>query len=824
MSNARFASVQAWYLAMLARPVTVLVIGAILGALAAYYSTRFAFDASAETLVVEGDPDFAAYEAITKTFTGDDFLVITFSPHEGPLLSDASIERMGELQDRLVAVQGVSSVFSLLDAPLLRSPPVPLTQLAQGLKTLRSPEVDRSLAIAELHGSPLFRELLISSDGTAGAMRANMAPDETLERITDRRSDLRSKATLSDQERAELSRLDHEYTDVREKFLDSRAALIAEIRDIQREFSAFGRVHIGGVPMIAADMIAFVTNDLLIFGGTVVLLIMLVLYVAFRQIRWVLLPLAVAGMTVLYTIGLLGWMQKPATVVSSNFVALLLIMTISLTIHLIVRYRELQALETGPRGGDLVSETMISKFAPCLYTALTTIAAFGSLTVSSIVPVEDFGWMMCLGVALAFLAAFTLFPAVLRLLDDAQDKELEKAEAALIRSLSEVSRSRPVLISCLSLIIAILAAFGISRLSLDNRFMDYFQEDTEIYQGMVYIDQNLGGTVPFEVVVTFKPWEQVEIEDDFFADEVDPFPERYWFSRDKLDRLEVLHKALEARPEVGKVLSMSSLDELARQFTDGKALTDLEIVGVLGAVPQTIKTELIDPYASPTTGQMRLSGRVKESGPYFDRDALVTEVESLAQEELGFQADEIVVSGMVVLFNGMLQELFASQRDTLVYVVLATFAMFLILLRSLKFALLGLIPNLLSAAAVLGFMGIAHIPLDMMTTTIAAISVGIGVDFAIHYLHRYRAELADKGDAKASVAACHASIGRALYLTGITIIIGFSVLVFSNFVPTIMFGMLVSVAMGLSFIANLTLLPSLLVLTHRDIETKALQS
>ena len=357
---------------------------------------------------------------------------------------------------------------------------------------------------------------------------------------------------------------------------------------------------------------------------------------------------------------------------------------------------------------------------------------------------------------------------------------------------------------------------GISKISLDNRFIDYFQEDTEIYQGMVYIDQKLGGTVPFEVVLSFNPWEQVVVEDDFFADEADEFPERYWFSRDKLDRVGAVHKALEARPEVGKVVSMSSLDQLARQFTEGKPLSDLEIVGVLGAVPQTIRTELIDPYASPATGQMRLSGRVNESGPYFDREALVSEITAYAQGELGFEADEVTVSGMVVLFHGMLKELFASQRDTLVYVVLATFAMFLILLRSLKFALLGLVPNLLSAAAVLGFMGLAGIPLDMMTTTIAAISVGIGVDFAIHYLHRYRIEVGERGDAQASVQACHASIGRALYLTGISIIIGFSVLVFSNFVPTIMFGLLVSVAMGLALIANLSLLPSMLVLTHRD--------
>ncbi len=801
---------------MLARPVGVLLVAGILAALAAFFATRFSFDASAETLVVEGDPDFAAYEQITEMFSGDDFLLITFSPHQGALLSEANIALMASLQDRVAAVKGVASVFSLLDAPLLKSPPVPLTQLASGLKTLRSEGVDRALAVDELRASPLFRELLISDDGTAGAMRANIAPNNKLKAITERRADLRGLASPSTAEREELTKLDRAYLDEREQYLAARDELISQIRELQAEYSEHARIHIGGVPMIAADMIAFVRSDLAIFGSAVLVLIMAVLYLAFREPRWVLLPIGSAALTLLYTVGVLGLVQKPATVISSNFVSLLVIMTISLTIHLIVRYRELRRLEGGPRGGELVVQTMLSKFAPCLYTALTTMAAFGSLTVSNIVPVEDFGWMMCLGVALALLTAFTAFPAVLMLLA-AKDKATPKTpEAAFIRMLSQVARERAFWVVALSGLVAAAAGFGISKLSLDNRFIDYFQEDTEIYQGMVYIDQSLGGTVPFEVVVSFSPWESIELEDDFFAEEEDAFPDRYWFSRDKLDRIGALHKALEAMPEVGKVLSMSSLDELARQFTDGEPLNDLEIVGVLGVIPESIKAELIDPYASPTNGQMRISGRVIESGPYFDRDALVEEVRVYAQESLGFAPDEVVVSGMLVLFNGMLQELFNSQRDTLAYVLLATLAMFLILLRSVKFALLGLIPNVLSAAAVVGFMGLARIPLDMMTTTIAAISIGIGVDFAIHYLHRYRFERGQGLDAKNAVQACHSSTGRALYLTGITIMLGFSLLVFSNFVPTIMFGLLVAVAMGLALVANLSLLPSLLVLTESD--------
>ncbi|TDJ23794.1 MAG: hypothetical protein E2O59_13545 [Gammaproteobacteria bacterium] len=201
-----------------------------------------------------------------------------------------------------------------------------------------------------------------------------------------------------------------------------------------------------------------------------------------------------------------------------------------------------------------------------------------------------------------------------------------------------------------------------------------------------------------------------------------------------------------------------------------------------------------------------------ESGPSFDRNALVADIIEFVQTDLEMSAEDVQVTGMMVLFNSMLLQLFDSQLDSLGYVLLAAFLMLLVLLRSLLYALIGLIPNILAAATVIAFMGYAGIPLDMMTTTIAAVSVGIGVDNAIHYLHRFQEEYDDEKDVRLAVAWSHATIGRAMYFTSATVIVGFSVLCFSNFVPTIMFGLLVAIAMALSFVANLTLLPALLVL------------
>ena len=796
-------ALQRGYLAMLGHPGRMLVglTGVLL--LAAGFASRFSFDASADTLVVEDDPDLLLYREISAVFGGDDFLLVTFTPHAGDLLASANLDALGRLQRRLGEIEGVTSVFSVLDAPLLRSPPVSIDELADGFRTLRSPDVDLALAADELASSPFFRELLISADGRTAALRVDILPMPMPERAD---------------------------TAERRRQVAARAALIEAVRTVRAEFSPLGVLHLGGVPMIASDMIAFVKSDLAVFGGLVLVLVMAVLRAAFGQLRWVLLPLGCAAASILATLGALGFLLMPATVISSNFVALMAIMIISLTIHLIVRYRELLQAPAPLGAKKLVAATMTSKFAPCLYTALTTMAAFGSLTVSSIVPVEDFGWMMCIGLVLGFLVTFILFPAVLMLLDGGRPRPGLRLETGLIQRLSALSQRHPGKVAWASLAAAAAAAAGIAQLSVDNRFIDYFRDDTDINQGMVYIDQHLGGTAPFDLVLNFEPWQAWDdalAGDDRFADDpfaeapaadgaaADPFPERYWFTRDKLDRIGLAHRLLEARPEVGKVVSLASLDELARQFNDGDPLSNVQVAAVLAALPPNIRDEVIRPYASPATGQARLWARVIESGPYFDRDQLVADIKQAVVREAGFADGAVTIAGMVVLFNGMVQKLVSSQVDTLGYVLLATFLMFLVLLRSPLFALLGMAPNILAAAAVLAVMGFAGIPLNMMTAAIAAVSIGIGVDFAIHYLHRYRRERALAKDPGAAIARTHGSIGRALFLTGLTIMVGFSVLCFSNFVPTVMFGLLVALAMALAFLANLTLLPSLLVLTDR---------
>jgi len=798
------------YLKSLNYPRLMLCFVLLLCLLAASFWPRFSFEASSDTLVVEGDADLAYYREIEKRFGGEEALFLTYTPDSGELFSQQTLSDLAEIQQQLEALANVNSVFSILDAPLLDNVGDTDLQETTQLRTLRSPEVDYQLARSELSSSPLYADLLVSRDANTTALRIGLKFESELETLRAQRKEWRDNGSTDN---PELDDIEARYAAEKVRYAQQREQLIGEVRAIRDAYSDHAQLYLGGVPMIAADMIAYVKNDVMIFGAAVGLIIIVMLYVFFRRIRWVLLPLFSSAMTIALLVGWLGFIRQPITVVSSNALALLAIISLSFSIHLIVRYRELLGAQPNQNHAALVIETMRSKFAPCFYTALTTMVAFASLSSSDILPVEDFGWMMCMGIAFALLVSFTFFPALLLMFSRGEASATLAKPLKINILLSHLARHRAGSILGFTLALAIVICAGLYQVSLDNRFIDYFKDDTEIRAGMQYIDEHLGGTVPFEVIVQFEPHESEEIDEDdpFYFEDEDEFPEKYWFTPDKLQMLRELHLYLEKMPQTGKVISLATLDKVARDHNDGKPLDAVQLAVVLEALPNTIREQLIEPYADPASGEMRISGRIKESGALFSREGMVQQVHLFGQA-IGFAEDEIQVTGMMVLFNNMLKQLFDSQTSTLAYVLLATLAMFALLVRSFNLALLGLLPNVLAAASVIAFMGYAGIPLDMMTITIAAISIGIGVDDAIHYLHRFREEFDATGDVREAVKRSHASIGRAMYFTSITIVAGFSVLAFSNFVPTIYFGLLTALAMLFAMLANLTILPALLVI------------
>ncbi len=814
-------------------PKIVLAILAILiGGLSTQYS-KLHLDASADSLVLEGDQALEIYRDINKRYGSEDFLVVTFSPRE-PLFSESSLSTLQSLRDELEQLKEVSSVITILDVPLLYSPPVKLSELSQGIRYLSEPSTDRSLAKAEFLNSPLYSQLLTNQNLDTTAIQVNLTRDEYYFQLLTERDQLRDSAktsALTSAEMLALSNAERVYSEYLVESNKRQEVLVENVRRIINTYREDGALYLGGVPMVASDMIDFIKNDLIVFGIGILIFIVLLLAIIFRSIVWVLLPLVTCLIAVLMMLGVISALEWKLTVISSNFVALLMIITLSITIHLAVRYRELSINYASMTSSELVMDTIRFMFRPCLYTAVTTIVAFASLVVSGIRPVIDFGWMMTIGVAGAFIVTFLTIPASLMLLplNSSRAVSVKTKPPAFTLFFARVADLHGSWVWSTSALVIVTSAVGISQLKVENRFIDYFDESTEIYQGMEVIDQKLGGTIPLDIIIrahadvstTEDPEKSSSFDelafDAFDSDLSDPFgsaaantPLGYWFTRHGLTRVTKLHTYLDKLDETGKVISLASLYQVMKDIT-GVDIDDFQLALIGQNLTPDIKGSLVTPYLSQGGNETRLSVRVKETSQQLNRNELLKQLETYLQDEMGLTKDEYELTGMLVLYNNMLQSLFSSQIMTLGAVFFAITLMFTLLFRSLYIALIAITPNLLAAGMVLGGMGLLGIPLDMMTITVAAITVGIGVDDTIHYIHRFKDEFAKDEDYVATMYRCHSSIGRAMFYTSVIIIVGFSILSLSNFTPTIYFGLLTGFAMLSALLGALILLPRLIL-------------
>ena len=791
----------------------------------AWHARDFKLDASTDTLILESDQDLRALREVNKRYATREFLVVTFTPH-ADLFSDASLETIRQLRDDLEQLAGVDSVFSLIDAPLVKIVGGKLAEVATNYRTLEDPDVDRQRAREELLASPVFLDLLISQDAGTTALQVNLKDKATFTDTQKRRNELlikRDNEGLTEAEQQELTNIRERYELIKDEATRLNHETVAATRAVMDRYRDQGALYLGGIPMIADDMITFIKNDLLVFGAGVFAFLVIMLSIIFRQVRFVMLPLCSCLFAVVIMMGLLGLTGWPVTVISSNFISLMLILTMSMNVHLIVRYRQLSRDFAGQDQTQLVSNTVRRMALPCLYTALTTMIGFGSLVVSDIKPVIDFGWMMTLGLGVTFMTSFLLFPSILVSLDKkitAPGGEQVPFTAGLARITEKFGNG----VVIIALLLAALSLYGISRLKVENSFVNYFSDSTEIHQGLKLIDDELGGTAPMDVVLKFDPvkeyGEEEEAEDDEFADLDDLFggfdtepadPADAWFTAYKVDRIKAVHDYLDSQPEIGKVLSLASVLRLAEDLNEGEEFDAFELAVINKKLPPEIKEQLIDPYVSIEDNEARINMRILDSLPDLRRKQFLEKINTGLRTELGLNEDEFQVSGMMVLYNNMLQSLFTSQVETLGVVMLGIALMLLVLFRSVSLAVIGILPNILAAGIILGLMGILDIPLDMMTITIAAITIGIAVDNSIHYIYRFREEYPGKSDYVATLYYCHANIGRAVFYTAVTIIIGFSILVMSNFIPTIYFGLLTALAMFIALLAALTLLPKLIL-------------
>lgn len=786
---------------------------------------EFRLDASADSLLLEDDQDLKVFRELSERYQSSGFLVVALTPRD-TLFSRSTLDGVDQLAQELAEIDGIDSVNSLLDVPLLAQGEGSLTELASGYRTLRDTDVDLPKAQEELVGSPIFSELVISADGAVTALRLNVRPAPEFEKLQSEKRRLSMAMREGDSSAATAARfrqVSTAYQQVKDQTDRANHEMILNIRKTLEAHQALGRLMLGGVTMIADDMITFIKSDLVNFGAGVLVFLIVMLAVIFRSIRWVILPLAscvYAGITMIGLLGVAGWQ---VTVISSNFISLMLILTMSMTVHLIVRYRQFASDHHDWSHGECLSATMAKMVWPCLYTALTTILAFGSLVLSSIKPVIDFGWMMSLGLVVTFLTSFLFFPAIASVLGTPRRPSLQAAPGTRMTGwLSRISAERGAWVISISLVAAALGGVGISRLEVENSFINYFGKDTEIYQGLELIDRKLGGTTPLDVLIKFESQNEVPSTAEASGDsELDLLlgtvsegdPVDYWFTPEKIKTVSDAHDFLASRYGVGQVLSLASLIRVGESVTR-ESFDSFQLAVLYKRMPEDLKQALLTPYVSIDSNEVRLTARVKDSLPDLRRADLLREISAGLEQELGLSPERVQISGLVVLYNNMLQSLFESQILSLGVVMLGIAAMLLVLFRSLKLAIIGIVPNLLAAAVILGVMGWTKIPLDMMTITIASITLGIAVDNSIHYLYRFRSELPRLQDYVSTLHYCHANIGRAIFYTAITIIVGFSILVLSNFLPTIFFGLLTALGMAIALLASLTLLPRLILITR----------
>ena len=780
-----------------------------------YFAKDFQLDASSDTLLLENDPDLKYLREVNAKYGSKDFLVLTYTPKDS-FLASYTIENLTELKIDLENLSWVNNVITILDVPLLKNNDDSLAERIKNYKTLSSKDSDKKRGLKEIINSPIYNELIISKDGKTSGILVYIKTDEKLSYLIETKNKYlskRDKNQLTVENKKEYKEFLKIYDNYKKSYNKKNHQNINEIRAVIEKYKNTAKIHLGGIPMIADDMMSYIKSDIIVFGAGVFLFIIFTLWFVFRSFLWVFVPLLSCFFSVFIMVGLLGLVGWKVTVISSNFIALMLILTMAMNIHMSVRYLQYKKENPNILNSEAILWTSKKMFWPILYTVLTTICAFLSLIFSGIKPIIDFGWMMTVGLLISLTITFTLLPAILNVLSKENANFKDETKSRITSLLSYVAQKKTKTIFFSAFLVIVVSIFGITKLEVENSFINYFDKKTEIYKGMKLIDDKLGGTTPLDIIVKFPNKKNESTDDDFDSwDEEGEDVAKYWFTRNKIDKIIQIHDYLDNLKEVGKVISFASMVRVAEDLNDGKTLQGLEMGVLYTKIPDSIKNEIIDPYISIENNEARISLRILDSKKDLRRNELIKKINYDLKNKLNLDENEFKLAGVLILFNNLLQSLFKSQILTLGIVMLGITLMFLILFKNVTLSLIGVVPNFMAAFLILGIIGLLEIPLDMMTITIAAITIGIAVDNSIHYIYRFKEEFKKIKNYNQTLEKCHDTVGVAILNTSITIVFGFSILVLSNFIPTIYFGVFTGIAMLLAMISVLTLLPKLILL------------
>ena len=804
------------YKKFLERPKLILITLILIFSFSVYNAKNFQLDASADSLLLENDPDLNYLRSINERYSSEEFFVITYSPKKK--INEESLKELRKFVDEINNIKWVSKSISVLNAPLFESSDLPLIEKIKNIQYIVTPGIEINRALNELKNSPVYKKLIINEDATTFGIVVYIKDNK--EYLSALKT---NKIFLDKQQNSKLSEKDLKEFESQNKILEKLKKehnknlefYNIEIRSHISKYKNIADINLSGIPMIADDLITFVKKDITVFGSGVFIFIIITLWFIFRDIRWVVFPLLSCFLSIAIMVGMLGYLNWKVTVISSNFISLMLILTMEINIHYVERYKQLQAEFPKKKENYLAYLTTTKIFTPILYAVLTTALAFLSFIFCDIKPVIDFGWMMTLGLFISLFVSMILLPYLIIKFKPKATPIHQSKDSKIAEIFASIAINQRGLVLAFSTIILILSIYGMTRLKVENSFINYFDKKTEIYQGMKLIDEKLGGTTPLEIILKFKDTDSKnnKSDDDFFqGSDSNEYKDSYWFTNFRVNKIVNVHQYLETLPEIGKVLSFYSVLQLGEKINDNKKLGPLEMAILYSKLPDDIKKSIVTPYVSIENNEARITLRIIDSNPNLNRKELLIKIQKDLEEKLNLNKDEFKITGILVIFNNLLQSLFDSQIKTLGITFAGIFILLLILFKSLSWSIVAAIPNFTAALFILGSLGLFNIPLDMMTITIASISVGIAIDNSIHYIYRFREEFKINKNYKKTIEICHKSVGKAIVNASLTIVFGFSILMFSNFIPSIYFGIFTGLAMLTAMTLVLTLMPQLIAI------------
>ena len=804
------------YKKLLEKPKFILFLIVLVFSFSVYNAKNFQLDASADSLLLENDPDLNYLRSVNERYSSEDFFVITYSPKNK--INNETIQELKKFVNEIDNIQWVSKTISILNAPLFESSDQPLIEKINNIQYITTPGIEINRALNELRNSPVYKRLIINDDATTFGIVAYIKDNKkylsALE-INKNFLDKQKNKKLSDKDFKEFEKHKLVLEQLKREQNKNLELYNIEIRSHISKYKNIADINLSGIPMIADDLISFVKKDITVFGSGVFVFIIITLWFIFRDIRWVIFPLLSCFLSISIMVGMLGYLNWKVTVISSNFISLMLILTMEINIHYVERYKQLQAEFPKKKENFLTYLTTTKILTPILYAVLTTALAFLSFIFCDIKPVIDFGLMMTLGLFISLFVSMILLPYLIIKFKPKASPVHKSKESKIAKFFETIAINQKFLVLTFSSIIFILSIYGMTRLKVENSFINYFDKNTEIYKGMKLIDEKLGGTTPLDIILKFKESESKSTfaDDEFFqGSSSDEYKDSYWFTNFRINNIVNVHKYLETLPEIGKVLSFYSVLQLGEKLNDNKKLGPLEMAILHSKLPEDIKKNIITPYISIDDNEARISLRIIDSNPELNRKELLIKIQKDLEEKLQLKKEEFKITGILVIFNNLLQSLFDSQIKTLGITFAGIFLLLLILFKSFWWSVVAAIPNFTAALFILGSLGLFNIPLDMMTITIASISVGIAIDNSIHYIYRFREEFKINKNYNKTIQICHRTVGKAIVNASLTIVFGFSILILSNFIPSIYFGIFTGLAMLTAMTLVLTLMPQLILI------------